>query len=210
MSPDYERVIAQEEKVLASIQEQSEKLIPELKRATAAYLKDWAIGLMKGYLSGNPEVTRALSPVRSDGMKKEFTTVLEAFPAETAQRLDDPHIWLHRVPIPKYELADLSYSYQFEKRSHNAIEAAIKELIGPVASLLSSYGYLNIEEHIDWERGPDGRPQFAYKLPTRAISHYPELNKLRERYKNLLIEYVFASQNLLKALEAKKEAEGGK
>ncbi len=210
LSHDYDRVIAQEEKVLASIQEQSEKLIPELKRTAAAYLRDWAIGLMKGYLKGKPEVTGSLSPARSEGMKKELTAILEAFPAETDQRLDDPHIWLHRVPIPKYELAELSYSYQFEKRSHNALEAAIKELIGPVASLLSSYGYLDIEEHIDWEKGPDGRPQFAYKLPTRAVSHYPELNKVRERYKNLLIEYVFASQNLLKALEAKEMAEGRK
>ena len=210
MSPDFERVIAQEEKVLASIQEQSEMLIPELKRTTAAYLRDWAIGLMKGYLSGKPEITGALSSAQSDRMKKEFTALLESFPAETDLRLDDPHIWLHNVPIPKYELADLSYSYQFEKRSHNAIEGAIKELIGPVASLLSRYGYLDIEDNIDWELGPDDRPQFAYKLPTRGIAHYPALNKVRERYKNLLIEYVFASQNLMKALEAKDEAEGEK
>jgi hypothetical protein len=208
MSPDYERVIAQEEKVLASIHEQSEKLIPELKRAAAAYLRGWAIGLLKAYLKAKPEITQGLTPQKSAGMKEEFTAILEALPAAADQRLDDPHIWLHRVPIPKYELADLSYSYTFEKRSHNAIEDAIKGLIGPVAALLEKYGYIRIEDNIDWEIGPDESPRFTYKLPTRGIEGHPALDKVRERYKNLLIEYVFASQNLLKALEDKKAVEG--
>ena len=81
MSPDYERVIAQEEKVLASIQEQSEKLIPELKRTAAVFLRDWAIALLKGYLKRGPESTSSLSPAKAEGMKKEFTAILEAFPA---------------------------------------------------------------------------------------------------------------------------------
>ncbi|MFN2280683.1 MAG: hypothetical protein ACK2TZ_02385 [Anaerolineales bacterium] len=210
MSPDYERVIAQEEKVLASIQEQSEKIIPELKRTTAVFLRDWAIALLKGYLKRRPDIAQGLTPQRSEALKKEFTAILEAFPAAAEERLKDPHIWLHRVPIPKYELADLSYSYQFEKRSHNAIEGAIKELIGPVGALLNKYGLIEIEDNIDWELGPDSTPRWTYKLPTRGIEGHPALSKVRERYKNLLIEYVFASQNLLKALEDKEAAGGGK
>ncbi len=208
LSQDYDRVIAQEEKVLASIQDQSEALIAEFKRTAAAYLRDWAIGLMKRYLARQPEVTAGLSPQKSQALKQDFSEFLEALPAAVDRRLDDPHIWLHRVPIPKYELAELSYSYQFEKRSYNAVEGAVKELIGPVAALLSNYGFLKIADDIDWEIGPEGFPQYTYKLPTRGVAGYPAFNKVRERYKNLLIEYVFASQNLLKALENKEQSEG--
>lgn len=206
-SQDYDRVIAQEQKVLASIKEQGEKLIPELKRITALYLRDWAIKLLKAYLKGKPEISQDLNPQKSEELKTEFTGILEAIPEDTNKRLDDPQIWLHRVEIPDYELADLSYSYQFEKRSHNAIESAIQELIGPMGSLLNKYGFIAIEDDIDWEIGPGNFPRYTYKLPTRGVEGYQELKELRERYKNLLIEYVYASQNLWKAQGAKKLAE---
>jgi hypothetical protein len=208
MSPDYDRMIAQERKVLASIEEHGEKLVPELKRITASYLREWAIKLLRAYLKGKPEISQGLNPQKSEELKSEFTEILEAIPGRTNQRLDDPQIWLHRVKIPDHDLADLSFSYKFEKRSHNAIEAAIRELIGPVGSLLSEYGFLVINDDLDWEMGSGDIPQYTYKLPSRGIDQFQALDKIRERYKNLLIEYVYASQNLWKAEGAKKLADG--
>lgn len=206
-SQDYDRVIAQEIKVLASIKEHSEQLIPELKRAAASYLRDWAIALLKSYLTAKPEIASKLGGQKSEELKREFTGFLETLPEQTGRRLDDTQIWLHRVQLPDRALADLSYSYQFEKRAHNAIEDAIRELIGPVGSLLNKYGLIEIEDDYDWEMGSDNRPQYTYKLPSRGIEHHQALSKLRERYKNLLIEYVYASQNLWKAQVAKKAGE---
>jgi len=48
-STDFDRIIAQERKVLVSIKEQGEKLIPEFKRITASYIRDLSIKLMKSY-----------------------------------------------------------------------------------------------------------------------------------------------------------------
>jgi hypothetical protein len=77
-----------------------------------------------------------------------------------------------------------------------------------VGSLLSKYGFLVIDDDIDWEMGPGDIPQYTYKLPSRGIDQFQALDKIRERYKNLLIEYVYASQNLWKAEGAKKLADG--
>jgi len=208
-SQDYERVIAQERKVLVSIKEHGEKFIPEFKKIMALYIYEWSINLMKRYMTANSEITKNLGPQKSEEMKREFKGILETLPETTSKRLDDAQIWLHRYEIPDYELADLTYSYQLEKRSQKWINQAIRELIGLVGSLLIKYGFIEVENDYEWEMTTGNIPQYSYKFPSRGIEHHQALSKLMERYKNILIEYVYSSQNLWKAEEAKKSAEGG-
>ncbi len=205
---DYDRVIAQENKVLASIQEHCENIIPEFKEIIALYINDWSIELMKAHWTAKPEIIKNLGPQKSQDMKKEFKGILALLPEAANKRLNDPQIWLHRIEIPQFELTDLSYSYYLEKRSKKYINLAIRELIGLVGALLIKYGFIEVENDYDWEMTSGDIPRYTYDLPTRGIEHYQNLSKLMERYKNLLIEYVYASQNLWKAEQAKKAAEG--
>ena len=205
---DYDRVIAQEQKVLASIQEHCENIIPEFKEIIALYIHDWSIKLMKAHWTAKPEIVKSLGPEKSEEMKQEFKGILAAMPEAANKRLDDPQIWLHRIEIPQYELTDLSYSYYLEKRSKKFINLAIRELIGLVGALLIKYGFIEIDNDFDWEMTPGDIPRYSYELPTRGVEHYQDLSKLMERYKNLLIEYVYASQNLWKAEQAKNSGGG--
>lgn len=205
---DYDRVIAQENKVLASIQEHCENIIPEFKEIITLYIKDWSIELMKAHWTAKPEIIKNLGPQKSQDMKKEFKEILALMPEAANKRLNDPQIWLHRIEIPQFELTDLSYSYYLEKRSKKYINLAIRELIGLVGALLIKYGFIEVENDYDWEMTSGDIPHYTYDLPTRGIEHYQDLSKLMERYKNLLIEYVYASQNLWKAEQAKTAAEG--
>ncbi len=206
-SQDYERVITQERKVLVTIKEHGEKLIPEFKKIMTLYIYEWSINLMKRYMTANSEITKNLDPQKLEEMKREFKGILETLPETTGKRLDDAQIWLHRYEIPDYELADLTYSYQLEKRSQKWINQAIRELIGLVGSLLIKYGFIEVENDYEWEMTTGNIPQYSYEFPSRGIEHHQALSKLMERYKNILIEYVYSSHNLLKAEEAKKSAE---
>lgn len=205
-SPDYDRVIAQEKKLLVSIKEHGEKLIPEFKQTVTSYIHDWSIQIMKSYLTSRPDITKNLSPQNSEEMKQEFTGILKALPEITSKRLDDAKIWLHRVEIPDHELTDLSYSYKLEKRSKKWINQALRDLIGLVGSLLVKYGYFDVETDYHWEMVAGGILQYTDKLPARGNEHYQKLSKLLEGYKNILIEYVYASQSLKKAEQAKKSS----
>ena len=73
---DYDRVIAQENKVLASIQEHCENIIPEFKEIIALYIHDWSIELMKAHWTAKPEIIKNLGPQKSQDMKKEFKGIL--------------------------------------------------------------------------------------------------------------------------------------
>ena len=206
-SQDYDRVIAQEQKVLVSVKEHGEKIIPEFKEIIALYIYDWSIKLMRRYLTANPEITKNLGPQKLEEMKREFKGILDSLPETTSKRLDDPQIWLHRFRIPEHELSDLTYSYQLEKRSHKLIRQAIRELIGLVGSLLIKYGYIEVNNDYEWEMAFGDILQYSDNLPSRGIEGHQALSKLMERYKNILIEYVYSLQNLRKAEQAKKSAE---
>jgi hypothetical protein len=207
-SQDYDRVIAQEQKVLASIKEHCENIIPEFKEIIALYVHDWSIKLVKAHWTAKPEIVKSLDPQKSEEMKREFKGILAVMPKAANKRLDDPQIWLHRIEIPQHELTDLSYSYYLEKRSKKYINLAIRDLIGLVGSLLIKYGFMEVDNNYDWEMTSGDIPRYTYDLPSRGIEHYQAYSKLLERYKNLLIEFVYASQNLWKAEQAKKAAEG--
>jgi hypothetical protein len=206
-STDYDRIIAQERKVLASIKEQGEKLIPEFKRITALYIRELSIKLMKSYFKYQPEATRRLGAEKSEEMKREFTGTLDSLPEHTSKRLDDRQIWLHREDIPDRALSDMTYSYQFEKRSNKAMDEAIRDLIGRVGSILINYGFVEEGKDFTWKTTPAGIPQYAIDLPSQGMEHFRALNDLREQYKDLLIEYVFANQNLRKAQQARNSAQ---
>jgi len=206
--PDYDRIIAQEQNVLASVKEEGEKLVPELKRVITSYIKELSINLLKSYFEHKPEIARILGADKLDEVKKEFTGILESYPEQTSQRLDNSQIWLHRVEIPENALADMTYSYQFEKRSSKAMDDAIRGLIGLVGSMLINYGFVETGKDFTWKTTPGGITQYANDLPTRGIDQYRPLSKLMEQYKDILIEYVYAVQNLRKAEQAKKSGEG--
>ena len=202
-STDFDRIIAQEKKVLVSIQDQGEKLIPEFKKITASYVRELSITLMKSYFKLKPEVTSSLGPEKLEELKREFTGFLDSLPKQTGNRLDDSQIWLHREKIPDRALSDMTYSYQFEKRSNKSMDEAIRDLIGLVGSMLINYGFVEEGKDFTWIMSPAGIPQYANDLPSQGMDHYRTLNKLMEQYKDLLIEYVFAIQNLKKAEQAK-------
>lgn len=206
-STDYDRVIAQERKVLASIQEHGEKFILDFKKVTAAYIRDWAIKLVKDYFTHRPEVTKTLGAEKQGELKREFTSLLDKLPEKTSQRLDDSQIWLHRMPIPDQALSDMSYSYQLEKRSNKYLDRAIRDLIAEVGSILIKYGFIEVDENYDWEMIPGGIPRYVGDLPSRGMDHYRALSKLMDQYKDILVEYVYAIQNLRKAEQAKRSAE---
>lgn len=201
-STDYDRIIAQERKVLLSIKEQGEKLIPEFKRTVAGYIRELSIKLMKSYFKYQPDVTRSLGAEKSEAMKREFTAILDSLPEHVSKRLDDNQIWLHRERIPDRALSDMSYSYQFERRSNKSMDEAIRELIGLFGSMLIKYGFVEEGKDFTWKMSPAGIPQYANDLPSQGMDHYRALTKLMEQYKDLLIEYVFAIQNLRKAEQA--------
>ena len=202
-SSDYDRKIAQERNVLASVKEQGEQLIPEFKRIATSYIRELSISLMKSYFKHKPEVTSSLGPEKLEEMKREFTGILDSLPEQTSQRLDEGQIWLHRVEIPGGALSDMTYSYQFEKRSSKSMDDAIRELIGLVGSMLINYGFVEVGKDFTWKMTPGDIPQYANDLPSKGMDHYRALTKIMEQYKNILIEYVFATQNLRKAEQAK-------
>jgi len=206
-STDYDRIIAQERKVLVSINEQGEKLIPEFKRITASYIRELSIKLMKSYFKYQTDVTRSLGTVKLEEMKQEFTGILDSLPEHTSKRLDDSQIWLHREEIPDRAVTDMTYSYQFEKRSNKSMDEAIRDLIGLVGSMLIKYGFVEAGKDFTWKMTSGGIPQYANDLPSRGMDHYRALSKLMEQYKDLLVEYVFATQNLRKAQQAKKSSQ---
>jgi len=201
-STDFDRIIAQERKVLASIKEQGEKLIPEFKRITASYIRELSIKLMKSYFRYKPEVTRSLGTEKLEEMKRSL-------PEHTSKRLDDSQIWLHREEIPDRAVTDMTYSYQFEKRSNKSMDKAIRDLIGLVGSMLIKYGFVEAGKDFTWKMTPGGIPQYANDLPSKGMDHHKALNILMEQYKNILVEYVFAIQNLRKAEQAKNSAQAG-
>lgn len=206
-STDYDRIIAQERKILVSIKEQGEKLIPEFKRIAASYIRELSIKLMKSYFKYLPEVTRSLGTEKLEELKREFTGILNSLPEHTNKRLDDSQIWLHREVIPDRTITDMTYSYQFEKRSNKSMDEAIRDLIGLVGSMLIKYGYVQAGKDFTWKMTPGGIPQYANDLPSQGMDHHRALNKLMEQYKNILVEYVFAIQNLRKAEQAKNSAQ---
>jgi hypothetical protein len=206
---DYDRTIAQERKVLVSIKEHGEKIIPDFKRVAASYIREFSIYLMRGYYSNRPEVVNQLGPDRVTELKEEFTKFLDTLPEYTSKRLDDTQIWLHRVEIPDQAISDMTYSYQLEKKSYNTMDQAIRELIGLVGSLLIKYGFIEVGTDYEWQMTPAGIPQYVNDLPSRGMDHYKDLEKLMNQYKDILVEYVFAIQNIRKAEEGKRAAGGG-
>jgi len=208
-STDRDRIIAREQKVLASVKEQGEKLIPEFKRITAAYVRELSINLMKSYFKYKPELTSSIGAEKLEEIKREFTGLLDSLPEHTSKRLDDSQIWLHREKIPDRALTDMTYSYQFEKRSNKSMDEAIRDLIGLVGSLLIKYGFVESGKDFTWKMAPGGIPQYAIDLPSTGMDHYRALNKLMEQYKDILVEYVFAAQNLRKAEQAGDSAQTG-
>lgn len=206
-SSDYDRIIAQERKVLVSIKEHGEKFIPEFKRIAVSYIRDWSIKLLRSYYTEKPEITRNLGAEKAEELKGEFKGILDLLPEHTSARLDDTQIWLHRVEIPDQALSDMTYSYQLEKRSKNAMDQAIKDLIGPVGALLIKFGYIEVEKDYLWIMTPGGIPQYTEDLPIRGMDHHKALTKQMDQYKNILVEYVYAIQNLRKAEQAKKSAQ---
>ena len=208
-STDFDRIITQERKVLVSIKEQGENLIPEFKRITASYIRELSIKLMKSYFRYKPEVTRSLGTEKLEEMKREFTAILDSLPDQTSKRLDDGQIWLHREEIPDRAVTDMTYSYYFEKRSNKSMDEAIRDLIGLVGSMLIKYGFVEAGKDFTWKMTPGGIPQYANDFPSNEMDHHKTLNKLMEQYKNILVEYVFAIQNLRKAEQAKNSAQAG-
>ena len=206
-STDYDRIIAQERKVLTSIQEHGEKFVLDFKKVTAAYIRDWAIKLVKDYFTHRPEITKTLGAEKEAALKGEFTRILEKLTEHTNQRLDDAQIWLHRAVIPEHALSDMSYSYQLEKRANKYMDQAIRDLIADVGSMLIKYGFIEVEENYDWEMMPGGIPRYVGDLPSRGMDHHRALSKLMDQYKDILVEYVYAIQNLRKAEQAKQSAE---
>ena len=206
-SSEYDRLIAQEQNVLASVKEQGEKLIPELKRVITSYVRELAINLMKSYFTHKPEVARNLGADKLEEVKQAFTGILDSLPEKTSKRLDDSEIWLHRVVIPAGALSDMTYSYQLEKRSNKYMDDAIRELIGLVGAMLIKYGFVEVGKDYTWKMGTGDIPQYANDLPSQGMKHYRALTKLMEQYKNILIEYVYATQNLWKAEQAKRSAD---
>ena len=168
---DYDRVIAQENKVLASIQEHCENIIPEFKEIITFYIKDWSIELMKAHWTAKPEIIKNLGPQKSQDMKKEFKEIFNDQKPQISEF--DPQIWLHRIEIPQFELTDLSYSYYWEKRSKKYINLAIRELIGLVGALLIKYGFIEVENDYDWKMTSGVFPT------TLMISRPEELNITR-------------------------------
>ncbi len=205
-STEYDRIIAQERTVLASVKEQGEHLIPEFIRITASYVRELSVTLLKSYFKYKPEVVRNLGAEKLEEIRREFTGILDSLPEQTSQRLDDQQIWLHRVEIPEHALSDMTYSYQLEKRSNKSMDDAIRELIGLVGSVLINHGFVEVGKDFTWKKTPGGIPQYANDLPSRGMDHYRALSKLMEQYKNILIEYVYATQNLRKAEQANKTA----
>jgi hypothetical protein len=205
-SPDYDRIIAQERKILVAINEQGEKIIPEFKSITASYVRELSITLLKSYFKHRPEVAKSLGSDKLEELKREFTGILDSLPEQTSQRLDDHQIWLHRVVIPGQALSDMTYSYQLERRSNKAMDDAIRELIGLVGSMLMKYGFVEDGKDFTWKKTAGGIPQYANDFPSTGMDHYRGLTKLMEEYKNLLIEYVYTTQNLWKTEQAKKSA----
>ncbi len=206
-SPDYDRIITQERNVLASVKEQGEKLIPDFKRITTSYIRELSINLMKSYFKYKKEVANSLGAEKLEEIRREFTGILDSLPEQTSQRLDDSQIWLHRVEIPEHALSDMTYSYQLEKRSNKSMDDAIRELIGLVGSMLINYGFVEVGKDFTWKMTPGGIPQYANDLPSKGMDHHRALTKLMEQYKNILIEYVYAIQNLRKAEQAKNSAQ---
>ena len=206
-STDYDRIIAQEQKVLLSIKGEGDAFIDEFKNTAAAYLRDWSIKLVRSYYTEKPEITKNLGPEKEERLKEEFRAILDQLPEHTNKRLEDNQIWLHRVPIPDQALSDMTYSYQLEKRSLNTMNRALKDLIGPVGAMLIKFGYIEVERDYLWSLTPGGIPQYSDDLPSRGMDHYKALNKLMEKYKNILIEYVFAVQNLRKAEQGKRSSQ---
>ena len=202
-STDFDRIIAQERKVLASIKEAGEKLIPEFKRITASYIRELSIELMRSYFKHKPQAAKSLGSEKLEEMKREFSAILDSLPEQTGKRLDAGQIWLHREEIPDRAVTDMSYSYNFERRSNKSMDDAIRDLIGLVGSMLIKYGFVETDKDFTWTISPAGIPQYANDLPSRGMDHYRTLNKLMEQYKDLLVEYVFAIQNLRKAEHSK-------
>jgi len=207
--PDYDRIIAQEQNVLASVKEQGEKLVPEFKRVITLYIRELAITLLKSYFTHKPEIASSLGAEKLEQVKEVFIGILNSFPEQTSQRLDKNLIWLHRVEIPEHALSDMTYSYQFEQKSSKAMDDTIRGLIGLVGSMLINYGFVETGKDFTWKTTPDGITQYANDLPSSGMNHYRPLSKLMEQYKDILIEYVYAVQNLRKAEQGKKSVEGG-
>ena len=164
---------------------------------------------MKSYFRYKTEVTRSLGTEKLEKMKQEFTGILDSLPEHTSKRLDDGQIWLHREEIPDRAVTDMTYSYQFEKRSNKSMDDAIRELIGLVGSMLIKYGFVEAGKDFTWKMTPGGIPQYANDLPSKGMDHHKALNKLMEQYKKILVEYVFAIQNLRKAEQAKNSDQAG-
>ena len=201
---DYDRTIAQERKVLASIKEHGEKYSLDFNKIATSYIRDWSIKLVKDYYTHRSEVTRNLGAEKSEALKREFTAYLDALPENLSKRLDDNQVWLHRIRIPDQALSDMTYSYQLEKRSNRAMDRAIRDMIADVGSILIKYGYIEVANNYDWEMTPGGIPRYVGDLPSTGMDHHKALSNLMEQYKNILIEYVYAVQNIRKAEQAKR------
>ncbi len=206
-STDYDRIIAQERRILASIKEQGENIIPEFKRTATSYVRELSITLLKSYFKHRPDAAKRLGTEKQAEMKKEFTGILDSLPERASQRLDDKQIWLHRLEIPDRALSDMTYSYQLEKRSNKSMDDAVRELIGVVGSMLMKYGFVETGNDITWKMTAGGIPHYANDLPSKGMDHHAALTKLMEQYKNLLIEYVYTTQNLWKTEQNKKSAQ---
>jgi hypothetical protein len=206
-SNDFDRLIVQEQNALSAVKDQGEKLIPEFKRTAASYIRELSINLMKSYFEYKPEIVKSLSPENLENIKNEFTEILDSLPEKTSQRFDERSIWLHRVEIPDYALSDMTYSYQLEQKSKKTMDDAIRELIGQVGTMLKNYGFIEQGKDFTWAETAGGIIQYANDLPSKGMDHYRPLTNLMGKYKDILIEYVYAVQNLRKAEEAKKSAE---
>jgi hypothetical protein len=206
ISTDYDRIIAQERKVLVSINEHGEKLISEFTRIASLYVREFSIYLMKGYYTNRPEVARNLGPNKLAELKREFKGFIDNLPEHTRKRLDDSQIWLHRFQIPDGAISDMTYSYQLSQKANRSMDQAIRDLIGMAGSLLIKYGFIEVGVDYEWKMTPGGIPFYASDLPSKGMDHYKGLTKLMDQYKDILVEYVYAIQNLRKAQQAKKSS----
>lgn len=203
---NYDKAIQQADTELKKVRQKAENMIGELKQAASAYLYEFANYVVNRAVTDKPDVAETLGIEKLSQLKKQVSEVILSFPGDTDKRFDNV-TWAHRTDI-QGDIDSYSIPRDLNKKTSESLDDVIRELIGQIGSLLVEYGFAKTGQNSEWQFKTGKTLCYSYGLPDHeGLPNGVQLRTLKERYSNIIGEYVNATKILRKAQQDKKVAQ---
>jgi len=198
----YDQAIEEAQSEFQHTCAEMEGSVPKFKQAIAKFVSDWSKKLIEGSVTEDTERTKSLGKISLGELKKELERLIEEYPQIVDEKLEDVSIWFHRGDVSEEIDPNTINSYKLKESIKNALDDAIRDLIGHAGSALVMYGYANTRQYSHWEVRAGKSVRY-----TRGIIRNEEIDEHTKNFDDKIDKYVDAEKRLLKVKREKSEAE---